>query len=261
MKTMSLLGRILYRNIFFVVFFLLILFSPSLSSAESLNQCVYENPLFHNFYIDKLFAFSSSADFDSKITTLNVSSYKQQRALSCECAAAAVVSQFSDTTQFSESSCLDALSYYEAPLQNDVWGDPDTQFVGDVDGSQLRRTGWGVFATPLVKILHSRGLSATETSFASIGDITYAISNGKPVVVWVTSYFMPCIPVTWKTPENRTISSCLNEHTVVVTGFTGSRRNPKSIQVMDVADGKTSWLCIGKFMRVWEAMDSKMLVL
>ncbi|MEK4706021.1 C39 family peptidase [Bacillus sp. FSL R10-2780] len=96
-----------------------------------------------------------------------------------------------------------------------TWGDPDVGFVGDVTG---KKPGYAINPTPLKRLLdqYAKGTNLTGHGFSVLENY---VRNGKPVVVWVTEGLTtPNSPVTWKTPQGKTIYAKFNTHAVTLTG-------------------------------------------
>ncbi|OOR22099.1 C39 family peptidase [Bacillus cereus] len=100
-----------------------------------------------------------------------------------------------------------------------TWGDPDVGFVGDVTGN---RPGFSINPAPLKHLLdqYAQGTNLTGHSFSVLENY---VRNGKPVVAWVTEGLTtPNSPVTWQTPQGKTIYARFNTHAVTITGVDGN---------------------------------------
>src|SRR5450759_1945348 len=76
------------------------------------------------------------------------------------------------------------------------WGDPNTAFVGDVEGY-----GYGIYHAPLARLLNSKTQGhALDLTGRPFSEILARLRLGRPVVVWTTSTFAPTtLWVTWTT--------------------------------------------------------------
>lgn len=199
-------------------------------------------------------------DSDPKFDiNLPVPLYRQQRPLSCECAAASVVAQFHGFSFFNEDQCVQGIEVYEGSLQNGIWGDPDKKFIGNIFGSQRNLSGWGVYALPIEKILKKHHIPAKAKYNASVENITREIVKGHPVVVWVTTGLGRCHQISWQTPQGKAINTCVNEHAVVVHGFKGSLENPEAIRIMDVYTKSYKEYSLWQFKQAWGYFGNMML--
>lgn len=81
---------------------------------------------------------------------LDVPLVKQKRSLSCEAAAlASALNYFGiDVT---EERIIDQMPFDKTKKKDDVWGDPDSGFVGDIDGRSIL-SGYGIYWKPIAKL-------------------------------------------------------------------------------------------------------------
>jgi len=186
---------------------------------------------------------------------LNLPLYKQQHTLSCECAATHAATTYIGHS-LSEEHCLETLEVYEGPLQDGIWGDPDVKYVGNVDGSQRRLTGFGVYPKPIEKGLQTYNISVQASYHTSIEKITISLLNNKPVVIWTPYAVGQCWKTSWKTPTGKVIETCRNEHSLVVQGFTGTINNPRTIRIMDVHPGIYREISGNRFQTSWDSLNN-----
>jgi len=97
------------------------------------------------------------------------------------------------------------------------WGDPNEGFVGDITG---KRKGYGVYHGPLFELLEEYAKDqAVDLTGEEFTAIEWALTNGKPVVIWTTAHFSPTEEwVTWK-KNGRTIRATFKEHVVLLVGY------------------------------------------
>src|SRR2546423_9020894 len=108
------------------------------------------------------------------------------------------------------------------------WGDPYTNFVGNVNGTdRYPPTGYGIYYPLIVSIAQSHGAPATTGGEGMSSTSLYeAVASRQPVEAWVeVGWFRPAVHY-WTAWDGRSIRYTLDEHTVVLSGLTFS-----SIQV------------------------------
>jgi len=132
-----------------------------------------------------------------------------------------------------------------------TWGNPNVGFVGDVTGVQ---PGYGIYHGPLLRLANKLSrrmfVDLTGTSFTTL---QHAITENRPVVVWVTSPFQLTNEwVTWQTPDGQTIRATYREHAVLLVGYDPHYvyvNNPltgEQAQRVERAAFLTSWEQLGK---------------
>jgi uncharacterized protein YvpB len=114
------------------------------------------------------------------------------------------------------------------------WGDPYAAFVGNVDGSESRYTGYGVYYPPIAAVAERVG----ATTDARIGWTTSQIESqlrlGHPVVVWINFNFSYTRTSTWQAWDGRVVPYTTEEHAVTVVGFNSVAG---TVSVIDVGVG------------------------
>jgi uncharacterized protein YvpB len=127
------------------------------------------------------------------------------------------------------------------------WGDPYTNFVGDVNGSDSIPTGYGIYYPPIVSIAQSRGASyATGGEGYSAATIYTALANRHPVEVWVEVAWLRPSLGTWTAWDGRAVRYSLAEHTVVLSGVSDTE-----VRVNDPWHGTQYWLSKATFETSW----------
>jgi uncharacterized protein YvpB len=119
------------------------------------------------------------------------------------------------------------------------WGDPYTNFVGNVNGTdRYPPTGYGIYYPPLVSIAHSHGSPGAVGGEAMNAPMIYeAVASGQPVMAWVeVGWYRPAIHY-WTAWDGRSIRYTLDEHTVVLSGVTLS-----AVRINDPWHGTQSWV-------------------
>src|SRR5260370_17510243 len=78
------------------------------------------------------------------------------------------------------------------------WGNPYTNFVGYVNGSDWTPTGYGVYWPVILRLAHTYGLpSAIGGEGFAPSRIYRELAAGHPVQVWIHTRFPRVPPVTW----------------------------------------------------------------
>ena len=127
------------------------------------------------------------------------------------------------------------------------WGDPYTNFVGNVFGSDTAPTGYGVYWPVIVAIAHSHGMpNAYGGEGFSPGTIYAALKAGHPVEVWVETYWGRPRLGTWTAWDGRQVRYSLIEHAVTLSGV-----SPTMVRVNDPLHGTQYWISKGTFQTVW----------
>ncbi len=169
-------------------------------------------------------------------TKLAVPVYLQKYTLSCELASLRMALNFRDL-HVTEDDLIPKVGQDPTPHTGNIWGDPNSAFVGNIAGIQMVN-GYGVHWAPIARAAREyRG--ADDFSGWTIVQLTEAIEANNPVVIWVYSHHGT--PTSWKTPDGRDIQAVRDEHAVVVVGFVGPVNNPTEIIVNDPLIGQVYW--------------------
>jgi uncharacterized protein YvpB len=91
-------------------------------------------------------------------------------------------------------------------------------------------TGYGVLLEPIMD-LASRYTSTTRIRLDDPHAIDAALARKHPIVAW-TVIKNPST-TTWKTPEGKTITAPLIEHTVVIVGYRGTGDFIEGVYLID----------------------------
>lgn len=145
------------------------------------------------------------------------------------------------------------------PLQADsngnilYWGDPNKGFVGDITGVTV---GYAVYHGPITDLMNQylpgKAIDLTGSTFQQI--INY-MKNGKPVVVWTTSFFGPSNNwVSWQSPDGQ-INATFDEHCVLLVGYD---QNKKIVYINDPLDGTAAKaVSMDAFEQSWIQLSSQ----
>lgn len=172
---------------------------------------------------------------------LPVKVHIQQRALSCEVASLKTVLAYQGT-QENESVLFQNLKKaepYEHDKELNVWGNPHLGFVGDVDGSQIKRTGYGVYWDPIADLAKKYMPGSYSFKNKDIPFLLDQVIQGKPVIIWGYMNFGDgVVDISWSTPEGEAIYAVNGQHTFTVIGFEGDIKDPTGIVLIDPIKGK-----------------------
>lgn len=119
------------------------------------------------------------------------------------------------------------------------WGDPYTNFVGDVNGTDVYPpTGYGIYYPVIQSIAQSHGAAGATGHEAFLpGDLYQALADGHAVAAWVeVGWYRPAVHY-WTAWDGRSIRYTLDEHTVVLSGI-----SPSSVRINDPWHGTQYWI-------------------
>jgi len=108
------------------------------------------------------------------------------------------------------------------------WGDPYTNFVGDVNGSEVALTGYGTFFSTISRVANAYGAASGERVLrASEGvpaqDVYNAVLGGHPAVVWVAFDWKFHSHGQWVAFDGRVVQyEGPVEHAVTIDGVSGN---------------------------------------
>lgn len=164
---------------------------------------------------------------------LDVPLVKQKRPLSCEAAALTSALNYFGI-DITEEKIIDQMPFDKTIKSNDVWGDPDTGFVGDIDGRSIE-SGYGIYWRAIAK-LSSDWKKADWLINGTVRDITNQIKQRRPVLVWISALPNANI-IFWKTSSGKIVRALQDQHVIVVSGYEGSSDLPLGFHVMDPDEG------------------------
>ncbi len=122
---------------------------------------------------------------------LAVPQYHQQHGLSCE-ASALRMTLGAFGINVAEDTLLSQIGADRRPPTWDSsgafhWGDPYASFVGNVDGSELALTGYGVYYPPIARVAQADGAAVAQAGEGIAPSTIYrAVLAGHPVIAWIS---------------------------------------------------------------------------
>lgn len=184
--------------------------------------------------------------------TINVPIYRQAMVLDCETSAlrmalASYGRYYSDSQLFSQEN-PDTRMPVMGPNRTVIqWGDPYTNFVGQVNGSDLTPTGYGVYWPLILSIARSHGTPNAQGGEGYRPASVYAaLSLRHPVEVWVETYWERPMVRTWTAWDGRTVRYSLIEHAVTLSGVSQGQ-----VRVNDPLHGTQYWIDKSVFESNW----------
>ncbi len=184
-----------------------------------------------------------------KITLLNIPVDLQDKKLSCE-AASLKMALLSKDIYVTEDDIMNRVGYDLTPLRDGIWGDPNSAFVGDIDG-KICVEGYGVHWGPIAKVAND-WTDAEAFSLWDLNRLVKEIQAGNPVVVWGVVPDKVLRDFSWYTPDGDYIKTYKDTHVRLVVGFIGEASNPSTIILNDPTSGRLYWSA-DKFMNNWKA--------
>jgi uncharacterized protein YvpB len=182
--------------------------------------------------------------------------YRQTRNLNCETAAMQM-----GLAYYGHWYSQDALFAYEnADLRRPVvsngvivqWGDPYTNFVGDVNGSETGYTGYGVYYPVILSIARSHGVPNAYGGEGFSAATVYAeLAAGHPVQIWMEARWSRPAVRTWTAWDGRVIRYSLAEHSVILTGVSSTQ-----VRVNDDQFGSQYWVSKSTFESSWRDFNN-----
>jgi uncharacterized protein YvpB len=141
------------------------------------------------------------------------------------------------------------------------WGNPYTNFVGDVNGIDTVPTGYGVYWPIILEVARSHGApGSVGREGYSAGEIYAALQAHHPVLVWVeTGWMNPgSLRGTWTAWDGNTrINYSLIEHVVTLSGV-----SPTQVRVNDPwKAGSQYWYSKAAFEYSWRDFNDMAVIL
>jgi len=132
------------------------------------------------------------------------------------------------------------------------WGDPYTNFVGNVWGSDYTPTGYGVYYPVIVNIARSHGMPNAYGGEGFAPATVYgALSTGHPVEIWIeTNWTRPWMG-TWTAWDGRKVRYSYVEHAVILSGVSATQ-----VRVNDPLHGTQYWISKSLFETVWRDFNN-----
>jgi uncharacterized protein YvpB len=186
--------------------------------------------------------------------------FKQVMALDCETAAlqmglAALGHTYSQQALFAYENPDPRQPVMGAGKTVLAWGNPYTNFVGNVNGSDLGPTGYGIYYPLILSIAQSHGAPAsTGGEGYSAAQVYDALKAGHPVVVWVETGWENAraagytgVWTSWPDTGSKQIRYSLIEHTVTLSGVSATQ-----VRVNDPwKSGSQYWFSKAAFEASW----------
>ena len=142
------------------------------------------------------------------------------------------------------------LTEYEFQTSLPHSDNPDKGFVGDVNGpwGQIPPDAYGVHAAPVADLLNQYGVPVEGGKGYTLDQIKAALSQSKPVIVWVIGHMEYSDPVQYTDKEGDTTVVAPYEHVVVLTGYnetTVRYNNNGRYADVEIDTFLTSWGVLG----------------
>jgi uncharacterized protein YvpB len=193
---------------------------------------------------------------------INTPPVVQQRPLDCESAAlqAALLARGTSVTQdwiLAQIGADTRPAVFDSAGNIAQWGDPFQSFVGNVDGSEVDATGYGVYHGPIAAAARAAGHQATSGTGIQAADVYQALSAGHPVVVWTDTTFTAVPTRTWTAWDGRAVPYAVGEHAVTLTGIDVENQ---AVQLLDVETGRFRTFTMAQFTAFWSTFGNMAVV-
>ena len=118
------------------------------------------------------------------------------------------------------------------------WGNPYTNFVGYVNGSDWTPTGFGVYWPVILRLARNHGLpNAIGGEGFAPSRIYSELAAGHPVQVWIQTRFARVQLGTWTAWDGTQVRYSFAEHSVTLSGV-----SPTQVRVNDVLNASQYWV-------------------
>ncbi len=195
---------------------------------------------------------ASALGIHKEVILLPIPFKRQENALTCEIASLRMALSYVGV-EVTEKELVDRIAYSATTSKShlNVWGDPQKGFVGDVNGSVMLGTGYGVYNKP-IRDLALNYHHAEIMEEPTIENLLTNTQQGRPVIVWGISKSRT--PIYWFSYEGDLIKAWRGEHARVVMGYVGTMTNPTHIVLMDPLYGKVK-INTAQFIEDWARLD------
>ena len=187
-------------------------------------------------------AYSLSFNTEIRTVKLAVPAFRQQHKATCTAASLRMILAYRGISS-DEIGLVNAMGYNPRPADTSTdpptWDDPQTMFVGSIDGSIADWTAAGPDAPPVARAARAYGRNASYATGITSSWIAHQIHNGTPVIMFGS--FRATGNVTWKTPSGATRIMNQTGHATVVIGVKGEPTSPLGFWVNDPLRGTTSY--------------------
>jgi uncharacterized protein YvpB len=118
------------------------------------------------------------------------------------------------------------------------WGNPYTNFVGYVNGSDWTPTGYGVYWPVILRLAQTHGLpNAIGGEGFAPSQIYSELAAGHPVQIWIQTRFARVPLGTWTAWDGTQVRYSFAEHSVTLSGV-----SPTQVRVNDVLNASQYWV-------------------
>src|SRR6184192_1485549 len=118
------------------------------------------------------------------------------------------------------------------------WGNPYTNFVGYVNGSDWTPTGYGVYWPVILRLARNHGLTNAIGGEGFAPSRIYSeLAAGHPVQVWIQTRFARVQLGTWTAWDGTQVRYSFAEHSVTLSGV-----SPTQVRVNDVLNASQYWV-------------------
>jgi len=154
---------------------------------------------------------TQNPDIPDKYYITNITGHAQYLSIGCEASAAVDWAHYFGVS----------INEKEFQSQLPITDNPDTGFVGDVNGSwgHIPPDDYGVHAEPVAALLRDYGLDAVGEKGLTLDDIKASIAQGKPVIAWVVGNVTYGTPLEYTDSEGNVTTVAAYEHVVIVIGY------------------------------------------
>lgn len=175
-----------------------------------------------------------------KETILKVPVYVQEFKNSCEAAALRMALAYKNIQTSGDMELIQKFGYspIHKDVTNNIWSDPQKEFVGFVD-ERCSECGYGVYGIPVTKTARTYGVKAIYLTDVIPSVLTEELSQDNPIIVW--GYTSLSNPYTWNTSTGGTVKAFKGLHARVLVGFRGEKENPKGFYLNDPLTGKREY--------------------
>lgn len=173
----------------------------------------------------------------TKETILKVPLFIQEFKNSCEAASLRMALAYKNIQTSGDMELIQKFGYspVRKDVTNNVWSDPQNEFVGFVD-EQCSECGYGVYGIPVTKTARSYGLDAVYLTDIVPSVLAEELFQNNPIITW--GYTSLSAPYTWKTSAGTIVKAFKGTHSRVLTGFKGEKENPIGFYISDPLSGK-----------------------
>jgi uncharacterized protein YvpB len=173
----------------------------------------------------------------AKETLLKVPIYVQEFKNSCEAASLRMALAYKNIQASGDMELIQKFGYspIRKDVTNNIWGDPQKEFVGFVD-ERCSECGYGVYGIPVTKTARSYGVNAIYLTDVIPSVLAEELFQNNPIIAW--GYTSLSTPYTWNTPTGGTVKAFKGLHARVLVGFRGEKENPKGFYLNDPLTGK-----------------------